>query len=57
MQETWVQSLVGEDYLEEEMPTQDSCLENPMGRGAWLATVYGVVKSQSWCYQLNNKSC
>ena len=45
MQETWVQSLVGEDYLEEEMPTQDSCLENPMGRGAWLATVYGVVKS------------
>ena len=25
---------------------QYSCLENPMGRGAWRATVHGVVKSQ-----------
>ena len=24
---------------------QDSCLENPMDRGAWRATVYGVTKS------------
>ena len=23
-------------------PLQYSCLENPMGRGAWWATVYGV---------------
>ena len=23
-----------------------SCLENPMDRGAWLATVHGVTKSQ-----------
>ena len=28
-------------------PLQYSCLENPMDRGAWQATVYGVTKSQS----------
>ena len=26
-------------------PLQDSCLENPMGRGAWRATVHRVTKS------------
>ena len=26
---------------------QNSCLENPMGRGAWQATVHGVTKSQA----------
>ena len=26
-------------------PLQCSCLENPMDRGAWWATVYGVTKS------------
>ena len=25
-------------------PLQYSCLENPMDRGAWWATVYGVVE-------------
>ena len=29
-------------------PLQDSCLENPMDRGTWWATVYGVAKSQTW---------
>ena len=29
-------------------PLQQSCLENPMDRGAWWATVHGVTKSQSW---------
>ena len=28
-------------------PFQYSCLENPMGRGAWQATVHGVVKSRT----------
>ena len=28
-------------------PFQFSCLENPMGRGAWQATVRGVTKSQT----------
>ena len=32
-------------------PLQYSCLENPMDRGAWWATVHGVAKSQT---QLGN---
>ena len=28
-------------------PLQYSCLGNPMDRGAWRATVYGVTKSQT----------
>ena len=28
-------------------PLQYSCLENPMDRGAWWATVRGVTKSQT----------
>ena len=29
-------------------PLQYSCLENPMDRGAWQATVHGVAKSWTW---------
>ena len=29
-------------------PFQYSCLENPMDRGAWRATVHRVAKSQTW---------
>ena len=32
-------------------PLQYSCLENPMDRGAWWATVHGVTKSRT---QLSN---
>ena len=28
-------------------PLQDSCLENPMDRGGWRATVHGAIKSQT----------
>ena len=28
-------------------PVQYSCLENPMNRGAWWATVHRVAKSQT----------
>ena len=28
-------------------PLQDSCLENPMDRGAWWAAVHGITKSQT----------
>ena len=28
-------------------PLQGSCLENPMDRGAWRATVHGVTQSQT----------
>ena len=29
-------------------PLQYSCLENPMGGGAWWAAVHGVSKSRTW---------
>jgi len=29
-------------------PLQYSCLENPIDRGAWQATIRGVKKSQTW---------
>ena len=45
MQETLVQSLGREDPLEKEMTTTPVfSLGNPMDRGAWQATVYGVCK-------------
>ena len=28
-------------------PLQNSCLENPMDKGAWQATAHGVTKSQT----------
>ena len=28
-------------------PLQYSCLENPMDKGAWWATVHGITKSQT----------
>ena len=34
-------------------PLQCSCLENPMDRGAWQATVHGVTESRIW---LSNSS-
>ena len=34
-------------------PLQCSCLENPMDRGAWQATVHGFTKSQTLLKQLN----
>ena len=48
-QETWVQPLGQEDLPGERHgnPLQYSCLENPMDRGAWWATVHGVAKSQT----------
>jgi len=46
MQETWVRSLGWEGTLEEGMATPSSILawRNPMGRGAWWATVHGVQR-------------
>ena len=45
--ETWVQSLGWENPLEKEMATwllHYSCLENPMHRGTWWATVHRVAE-------------
>ena len=45
--ETQVRSLGEEDSLKKEMATHssNSCLGNPMDRGAWWATVHKVTKS------------
>ena len=40
----WVGKFPGEGNGN---PPQYSCLENPMGKGAWKATVHGVAKSQT----------
>ena len=37
-------------------PLQYSCLENPMDRGAWQATVHGVAQSQTRLQQLSSSS-
>ena len=34
-------------------PRQYCCLENPMGRGAWWATVHRVTRSQTWLKPLS----
>ena len=49
MQETWVPFLGWEDFPGEGKgdPLQYFCLENPVGRGAWQATVHGVAKNQT----------
>ena len=39
----WGRSLGGEHGN----PLQDSCLENPMNRGTWWATVRGVAESDT----------
>ena len=47
MQETRVQSLGPDDFLEKGLATHSSmlaCLENPMDRGAWQTVVHGVTK-------------
>ena len=49
MQETWVQSLGWEDLREEGMAAHTSILTWRISkdRGAWLATVHGITKSQA----------
>ena len=46
IQETQVQFLGGKDSPGEGNgnPFQDSCMENPMDRGAWWAIVPGVAR-------------
>ena len=48
MQETQVQSLVEKIHWSWAwQSTPVSCLQNPMDRGAWRATVRGLAKSQA----------
>ena len=55
MQETQVQSLGWKDSPGEGNgnPLQYSCLENPMDRGAWWATVHGVTKESDTTERLH----
>ena len=59
MKELWVWSLRWEDPLEEGMAATPVffCLENPMDRGAWWATVHRVTRSHIWLKQLNMHTC
>ena len=41
----------------DDYPLQYSCLENPMERGAWKATVYRVTKSRTQLKQLSTHVC
>ena len=44
-------------WMEKEMATHScSCLENPRGRGAWWAAVYGVAQSRTQLTRLSS-SC
>ena len=49
MWETWVQSLGWDNPLEEGMASHSSILawRIPMDRGAWQATVHGVIESDT----------
>ena len=46
VQEIWIPSLAQEDPPGEGHgnPLQYSCLDDPMDRGTWWATVHGVAK-------------
>ena len=52
----WVQSRGQKDLPGEENgnPRQYSCLENPIDREAWWATVHGVERESDTTYQLNH---
>ena len=53
MQETWVRAGLGRSPGEGNgNPLQYSCLENPMDRGIWWATVHGVHKESDTTEQL-----
>ena len=43
----WIPGLGRSPGEEKGNPLWYSCLENPMDRGAWQATIYGVAKSQT----------
>ena len=54
MQKTQAQFLGWEDPLEEEMDAcSSSCLQNPMDRRVWQATVYGVANNRTLTERLS----
>ena len=54
MQETPFNFWVGKiPWRKELLPIPVFCMENSMNRGAWLAVVYRITKSQTWLKQLS----
>ena len=49
----WVGKIPGEEHGD---PLQCSCLENPMDRVAWWATVHRVAKSRTRLMQLSRQA-
>ena len=45
--DTFCSTVVTDSGEGDGTPLQDSCLENPMDRGAWWAAVHGVAKSRT----------
>ena len=45
-----------EDIHETQVRSLYSCLENPMDRGVWQATVHRVAKNQTQLKQLSTQS-
>ena len=57
MRETWVQSLSWEDPPEKGKATHSCILawRIPMDRGAWRATVHGVIKTRTQLSDFHTK--
>ena len=53
---SWV-GMIPSRRVWHEYPLQYSCLENPMDRGAWWATVYRVTKGRKWLKWLSTHAC
>ena len=49
----WISGLGRSSEGGQGNPLQYSCLENPLDRGAWWATVHSVAKSQTQLKQLS----
>ena len=52
--DSWVRKF---SWRRDGNPLQYSCLENPMDRGAWQATIHWLTKSQTQLKQLSRHAC
>ena len=54
---SWVPGLGRSSGRGHDNPLEYSCLENPIDRGAWRATVHGVTKSRIRLKLLSTGAC
>ena len=52
--DSWVRKI---PWRREWLTTPDSCLENPMDRGAWLIAVHSVAKSRTQLKRRRTHTC